>query len=523
MRLILLLTLGLIGCAGSDSQQAARTPMNVLFIPVDDLRPELGCYGAEHAITPHIDRLAESGFVFQRAYCQSAVCNPSRASLMTGKRLDTIRVFDLKTDLRKVSSDVVTLPQYFREQGYYTSSIGKIYHNIFPDEPSWDERVYLEGFPFDPDAVYLEPEGRSIQAEKLQRLIDAGRAETAKDPLGHYYLKAQSTEIADAPDSAYYDGAQTDWAVKRLAELKQGDQPFFLAVGYYRPHLPFNAPKQYWDLYKRDAIPLAPNPSLVENAPAMAINNQREMRGYTDFRHLTHPSEGSLTEPEQRLLKHGYLASVSFVDAQVGRLLDALDELDLADNTIVILWGDHGWKLGEHGSFCKMTNYEIDTRVPLILRAPGTGAAGRRSNRLVEFVDIFPTLAELCGLPVPADLEGLSLTPLLKDPEAPWKTAAFSQFLREGGWVGPDGQEYMGRAIRTERHRYVEWHHQQSGALSGVELYDLQVDPLENRNIAGEAEHQPLVAALRERLHAGFRAALPARAEAGAGGQTRRK
>ncbi len=505
----ILVAIALAGCAGVGDQESPSGPPNVLFLAVDDLRPELGCYGAEHAITPHMDRLAREGFLFERAYCQSAVCNPSRASLMTGKRPDTIRVWDLKTDLREVSPDVLTLPQHFRRHGYYTASIGKIYHNIFPDEPSWDERAYLDGFPFDPDAVYLGEEGRSIQETKRQRLIDAGRGETAKDRLGHYYLKAQATEAPDAPDDDYYDGAQTTWAVRKLAELKERGQPFFLGVGYYRPHLPFNAPKRYWDLYDRDSLPLAENDFVTRGAPGMAINNMRELRGYTDFRHRTHPAEGRLSEEEARRLKHGYLASVSYVDAQIGRLLDALDELDLASDTIVVLWGDHGWKLGEHNSWGKMTNYEIDTRVPLVVKAPGRVEGGRSTDRFVEFVDVFPTLCELCDLPLPADLEGISLTPLLSHPEAPWKTAVFSQYLREGIWVGPDGMEYMGRTIRTESHRYVEWHHRESGERAGVELYDLRLDPQENENVAGRVENRALVEVMRERLRAGWKAALP--------------
>ncbi len=504
-----LVTLVLAGCKGIGKRDAPEKPLNVLFLAVDDLRPELGCYGAEHVISPNIDRLAREGLRFERAYCQSAVCNPSRASLMTGKRPDTIRVWDLRTDLREVCPDVLTLPQHFRRHGYYTSSIGKIYHNIFPDEPSWDERVYLDGFPFDPDAVYLGQEGRSIQEAKKRRLIEAGRGESAKDRLGHYYLKAQATEAPQAPDDDYYDGAQTTWAVRKLAELKEAGRPFFLGVGYYRPHLPFNAPEPYWDLYDRAALPLAENDFVPRDAPGMAINNMRELRGYTDFRQRTHPAQGSLSEAEARRLKHGYLASVSYVDAQVGRLLDALDELGLAENTIVILWGDHGWKLGEHNSWGKMTNYEIDTRVPLLVKAPGHGTAGRSTDRLVELVDLFPTLCELCDVPVPQDLEGASLIPLLADPQAPGKTAVFSQYLREGIWVGPDGLEYMGRAIRTESHRYVEWHQRETGERAGVELYDLRLDPLENENVAGRAENRALLGAMQERLRAGWRAALP--------------
>jgi iduronate 2-sulfatase len=505
----------LLGCRVGGPK---RRP-NVLFIPVDDLRTELGCYGVSHVVSPNIDRLAESGMRFGQAHCQSALCNPSRASLLTGLRPDTIRVWDLQTDLRTTVPDAVTLPQHFRQNGYHTLGIGKVFHNIFPDPPSWDEGVFLDGFPFDPDAVYAGEEGLEIQARKRQALVDAGRGESAKDRFGYYYLKAVATEATDVPDNAYYDGAQTDWAVEKLSELAGREEPFFLAVGYYRPHLPFNAPKRYWDLYDRETIPLAENDFFPRSTPSMAINSMREVRGYTDFAHVKHPTEGSLTEEEARLLKHGYLASVSYTDAQVGRLLDALEEEGLAEDTLVILWGDHGWKLGEHNSWGKMTNFETDTRAPLLLRAPGQLRAGLSTERLVEFVDIYPTLCELCGLPVPPGLEGLSAVPLLSQPDRPWKTAVFSQYLRSGAWVGPDGAEYMGRTLRTERYRYGEWRLWEEERAAGgawatvdpvaVELYDHATDPGENENLAGRPEHADRVVELRGRLAEGWRGELP--------------
>ncbi len=422
---------------------------------------------------------------------------------MTGKYPETIGVLDLRTDLRKVQPDVVTLPQHLRSGGYFTASVGKIFHNIFPDEPSWDLRHSIPGFPFDPDAVYLGEEGRRIQARRVEEWEKLGRAENRKDRFGHYYVKAQATEAPDVADAAYYDGAQTDWAVEELAKLGQREEPFFLAVGYYRPHLPFNAPRRYWDLYQRAELPLATGPEaeLVLNAPPMAINNLRELRGYTDFSGLGHPFETVLGLAEQRLLKHGYLASVSYVDAQVGRLLDRLEELGLADNTVVVLWGDHGWKLGEHRSWGKMTNYEIDVRVPLLLRVPGAQQAGRRVKAPVELVDLFPTLCEVVGAPIPEDLEGTSLVPLLTH-DAPWSDAAFSVFLREGIWVGPGGKEHIGRAIRTSTHRLVEWRSRVSSEVSGIELYDHRVDPCESNNVAEEPRNESLVEELRARLRA---------------------
>ncbi len=374
---------------------SAKRP-NVLFIAVDDLRPELGCYGASHIQSPNIDRLATRGVTFTKAYCQQAVCNPSRASLMTGLRPDSLKVWDLYTDFRKTRPEVVTLAQYFKQQGYFSTAIGKIFHNNLPDDLSWSEpKLQIDGYPFDPDAVYRQPENVAWLASLQADITAAGRQERYIDRFGQWYLKHTATECVDLPDNVYFDGAQTDVAVAKLAELKERAEPFFFAVGYYRPHLPFNAPKKYWDLYDRNEIPLADNGYLPKDAPSMASNSMRELRGYSDFKGGPRPDQGALTEAEQRLLRHGYYASVSYIDAQVGRLLDALDSLGLAENTIIVLWGDHGWKLGEHSSWCKMTNYDIDTRVPLIVSAPGAKENGNQCHRLVEFVDVYPTLCEL--------------------------------------------------------------------------------------------------------------------------------
>ncbi len=479
--------------AGCGSSAPAPERPNILFIPVDDLRPELGAYGHAHVRSPNIDRLAREGVLFDRAYTQSAVCNTSRASLLTGRRPDSIRVWDLQTDFRTTVPDAVTLPQYFRANGYTTVGIGKTFHNTLPDAVSWDEDAHIDGYPFDPDAVYFSDENLAIQEARKAQITEEGRAANVIDRYGQWYLKAEATESPDVSDNAYYDGAQTDWAIDKLADLKAAGKPFFLSVGYYRPHLPFNAPKKYWDLYDREAIPLADNPFVPRGAPPMALNTLRELRGYTDFRETPHPADGSIGEARARLLKHGYLASVSYVDAQVGRLLDALDRLGLADNTIVVLWGDHGWKLGEHNSWAKMTNYEIDTRAPLIIRAPGRGAPGSVATGLVEFLDVYPTIVELAGLPVPAELEGASLVPLVGEPDRPWRQAAFSQFLRDGIWIAPDGVAYMGYAVRTERHRYVEWYTWPALDRAAVELYDEIADPGENENLAELPEHRDLV------------------------------
>ena len=280
----------------------------MLFIAVDDLRPELGCYGAAHVHSPNIDRLADSGVTFSHAYCQQAVCNPSRASLMTGLRPDSLKVWDLRTDFRQTQPDVVTLPQHFKQQGYYCTAIGKIYHNTIPDPLSWSEpKLHIDGFPFDPDAVYVTEENLALVAARKQEILDAGLQDRYIDRLGQWYLKTVATEIADVPDNAYFDGAQTDVALQKLKSLKDAQTPFFFAVGYYRPHLPFNVPKRYWDMYQREQIPLAENDYLPIDAPPMAINTARELRGYTDFKESPTPHESALTVEQSRLLRHGYL------------------------------------------------------------------------------------------------------------------------------------------------------------------------------------------------------------------------
>ena len=483
---------------------------NILFIAVDDLRPELGCYGNNYVISPNIDRLAKDGIVFKRAYCQSAVCNPSRASLLTGMRPDTIRVWDLKTDFRDNAPDLVTLPQFFKNNGYHSVGIGKIYHNVIPDPLSWSEpKLHIDGYPFDPDAVYRDEANATFLEQRKEIIIKAGNQDRHIDRLGQWYLKACATECVDVPDNAYYDGAQTDVAIQKLSELKKKNQPFFFGVGYYRPHLPFNAPKKYWDLYNREEIPLAENDFLPKNVPLMAMNNLRELRGYTDFKTIKHPKDGTLSEEDTRLLKHGYLACVSYVDAQIGRLLDELDRLKLRENTVIILWGDHGWKLGEHNSWCKMTNFEIDTNVPLIISTPELKSKGMNTDRLVEFVDIYPTLCDLAALDIPSDLEGTTMKPLLKNPDLPWKPAVFSQFLRKGIWIAPDGIEYMGYSVRTDRYRYTEWINWETKQLAAKELYDHQNDPQENENIAGIPENASIEKSMATILKNGWKKALP--------------
>ncbi len=447
---------------------------NVLFIAVDDLRCELGCYGAGHVRSPNLDRLAASGVLFERAYCQQAVCNPSRASVMTGLRPDTTRVWDLVTDFRRHLPDAVTIPQHFRRHGYRAVAHGKIFHNTLPDDVSWDEPTHQAK-----GVVGHSAENVRRLAEVKAAMKAAGKSEAAIQRL-----RGPATEMQEEPDDRNYDGRQTTAAIANLRALAAGDQPFFLAVGYIRPHLPFVTPKRYWDLYDRTKLPLADNGFLPRGAPALAFGDRSmggfyELRDYMDYADAPSPLDGPLSEAQQRELRHGYYASVSFIDAQVGRLLDALQELALADNTLVVLWSDHGWKLGEHGGWCKQTNYEVDTRAPLMIRAPGLAANGSPCAALVELVDLYPTLCELAGLPVPESLEGRSLVPLLAKTATRVRDAAVSQFERTH-----EGRRHMGYTLRTETHRYVEWLDATSGAVVARELYDHTTDPSENDNLA---------------------------------------
>lgn len=466
------------GCRINRSLSDNKQQPNILFIAIDDLRPELGCYADKIVQSPHIDKLAGSGVLFNRAYCQQAVCSPSRTSLMTGRRPNTTKVWDLKTHFRTTIPDVVTLPQYFKNNGYHTQSIGKIYHDpaSAQDSLSWSAPEIF---------AVTKREGKYVLPSNLQEKSS----------------KAAATERADVPDNAYIDGQVADQAMEVLREIK--DKPFFLAVGFRRPHLPFSAPQKYWDLYEEKNIPLPIQRTLPPNIPAYAVHKSEELRGYSDIGH-----DSLITDSKTRELLHGYYAAISYTDAQIGKVLAELDRLNLTRNTIVVLWSDHGFHLGEKGLWAKTTNYELDTRVPLIIAAPGKGR-GVSSNGLVELVDLYPTLAELSGLPVPEGLEGTSLAPLLTRPDQAWKSAVFSQFPRP--WQYKGEPEIMGYAIRTDRYRYVEWRNFKTGEVKATELYDHQIDPDEVDNIVNGAANTALVGELKQQLSEGWKVARPAR------------
>ncbi|MBC8351868.1 MAG: sulfatase [Planctomycetes bacterium] len=478
-----------LACFATSSTLAA--PPNVLFIAVDDLRPELGCYGVP-VQSPNIDQFAREGTLFERAYVQCALCMPSRASVLTGRRPDTTGVVDFSVRFRDVLGDVVTLPQHFKNNGYHAAAFGKLFHH--DDPASWSERLWQSN-----RKPYHTEFGNQVLGwikedhRRLTYVWDLGDGvEKTKRPGGLAW------EAPDVSDDALRDGDIANAAIGKMSELK--DQPFFLAVGFHKPHLPFIAPKKYFDLYDRDEIALATNPFPPRDAPKFATYNWNDLRHYYGI-----PDVGPVSEQQARELKHAYYACVSFMDAQVGRVLKSLDDLGLRDNTIVVLWGDHGWQLGEHGMWDKHSNFETSTHAPLIIRTPGQTPA--RTKALVEFVDIYPTLCELSGLSVDEGLEGQSFAPLIENPNRAWKDAAFSQYKRVipgYGQVAPG----MGYSMRTDRYRLTEWL-VPGTEFRAYELYDHQSDPDENVNLAGASKHRMLVDELKTKLHAGWQAASP--------------
>jgi len=439
--------------------QAQNKP-NVLFIAVDDLRPELGTFGASHIKSPCIDKLSEEGMVFTRAYCNIPVCGASRASIMSGIRPNRHRFLNYNCWQDKDVPGVVSLPMHFRNNGYSTVSLGKVYHHIQDGKGSW-------GRTWHPRA---ENASGWRDYRKNENLMHEENGTTRGFPY----------ECADVPDEAYFDGKIANEAIIQLKQFRKDGQPFFLAVGFLKPHLPFNAPEKYWNLYDPKKIELPAFMRKPDNAPDECMHNFGELRAYYSI-----PPEGPVSDSTAYKLIHGYYACVSYTDAQVGKVLDALEELGLAENTIVILWGDHGWHLGEHGLWCKHCNFEKVLHTPLILKAPGK-KPGQETDALVEYVDIYPTLCELAGLPLPFHLQGESLAPLLDNPSQPWKEAVYSRWIR-------------GETIITKQHTYTEWHNDNSGFVSRM-LYNLDDDPEETANISEKPENAGLVEYLHKKL-----------------------
>ncbi len=456
---------------------------NILFISVDDLRPELGCYGVSDIKSPNIDKLAASSVVFNRAYCQSAICMPSRASLLSGVRPEH---FDSNGKLNTGSTDqnlpgIVTLPQHFKENGYQTISVGKIYHHNTDDEDAWTKR-YKETFNIDEVLIHGYSSGYQNAEYRRQLLNYTG---VFKDKTRWDSLRPPAVEITDTPDTMHPDGFITQATVKELKRLKVTQEPFFLAAGFYRPHLPFTPPKKYWDMYERSEIDTADNPFSPQNG--IGYHNWNELRRYGDI-----PRTGPLSEEKALELKHGYYASVSFIDAQIGIILGELEALGLAENTIVVVWGDHGWNLGEHGLWCKHTNYEISTRTVLMIKVPGM-TKGLKTEALSGLIDIYPTLCELTGLHAPETVEGVSLMPILTGEKDKVQDQVFSLYFNS-------------YSMRTQRYRFTKYfkpeklRNSEKDTTGIYELYDHQNDPDENFNIAYEPENRKLVLTLDQQL-----------------------
>ncbi|MDP6519576.1 MAG: sulfatase, partial [Planctomycetota bacterium] len=427
---------------------------------------------------------ADSGTLFQRAYCQESLCHPSRTSVLTGCRPPTTRVFNLKTDFRQALPDIATLPQTFKAAGYATRALGKVHHGPgrLDDAASWSEPCWRPEKQF-----YHTEEGHALETELDKEAEARGVFRFRPGP---------AFEAPQIDDGETMDGQIATKAIEIMEGA--GDQPFFLAVGFRKPHLPFVAPKRYWDLYDMEEIPALGHNQMPEGSAPWARTTWSELRSYMDV-----PDEGPLDEALAAKLHQGYLACVSYMDALVGQLMATLERLDLRENTIVCLWGDHGFHLGDNSLWCKLTNYEAAVRVPLIISAPGGYPRNTRSPRLVELVDLYPTLCELAGLPIPEYCEGLSMVPLLSDPALPWKPAAFSQIPVND----PERGRGLGRTLCNERYRLLEWRFDDTKGPVAFELYDYQADPQGKRNVAGEPSYATALQTMRDLLGRGWRGA----------------
>lgn len=454
--------------------------MNVLFIGIDDLRPEINCYGKSQMITPNIDRLATQGMVFKRAYVQQAICAASRASLLTGCRPDTTGVnFPYTPWFKdKFLPEHKTIPQFFAANGYYTRTLGKIHHG-----PA-DEGLTEEHFDSKKAAdEYRLPENHQKYMIKKKN----GKLKPTPENVKPW-------EHVEAPDKEYKDGKLTDETIGTIRRAVKSGKPFFIAPGYMKPHLPFVCPRKYYDLYEHDKIQLSPHPKLGPNQDPITIATKTGARKWWKFKN-------GIDEKNARQLIHSYYACVSYIDAQVGKLLDELKRLKIADKTIIILWSDHGWHLGDHGQWGKATNYELATRTPLIVYSPAMKAKGKECNALVEFVDLYPTLAELTDMDAPDWLEGNSFAPLLDKPGRKWKTAVFSQY--------PRGKKKEGYSVRTSDWRYTEWRNKKTGKVFFNELYHTEKDPIETKNLATIPEYKDKLIEMKKILDKGWKKALP--------------
>lgn len=461
--LVLAFTNGLLACLTSGQEVEKQRP-NILFIAVDDLRPEIACFGAKHMHTPQLDHLASRGVLFERAYCMVPTCGASRASLMTSVRPTRGRFTTYFAWAQKDAPAAVPIHTHFKANGYHTVSLGKVFHNKDDHADGWSEPPWRSKL----DQYQKQAEYRSDIKKHRKQFPQKTRH------------RGMPFEFADAEDSDYPDGECTDRALEYLEKLSQvQDKPFFLAVGFRKPHLPFNAPQKYWDLYDIEDIDLPTNYHAPKDAPKAAVHNSGELRSYAEI----HPSK-PVDRAMARQLIHGYYACVSFIDAQIGRLLEQLDESGLSENTIIVLWGDHGWQLGEHGMWNKHSCFETSMLTPLIVVQPGGAEQGTRTRGMVEFIDIYPSLCEMAGLEIPAHVEGKSFVTLLADPTLPGKPFAVGRFKE-------------GDTIRSKNFRFSTYS-AKNGAKLGEMLYDHRVDTAENFNQA--SQEREVVAELRSKL-----------------------
>ena len=512
------------------AQKKQAIKPNILFIAVDDLKPLLGCYGNTLVKSPNIDRLAKMATVFDKNYCQQAICGPTRASIMTGTRPDDTKIWNLTTQMRDANPNTLTLPQYLITQGYTTSGIGKIYHPSSAiggvDPLSWSI-PYLKSKESDFPAEFGIPANGQYQLpetkDRMTPEIIAERKKQSKDLAANdenpKSIKGPSTECMDVPDNAYQDGVNALLAKEQIIKLSKDNKPFFMAVGFSKPHLPFVAPKKYWDLYKREEMPIAPFQEHSKNGPLIAYHQSGELRNYLDIPEFaTLPADSlriGLQLEKQRELIHGYHAAISYMDAQVGILLNTLEELGTLDNTIIVLWGDHGWHLGDHDLWHKHTNFEQATRAPLIIAGPGIKAG--KTSSLTEFVDVFPTICDLAGISIPKNLDGKSLKPLMLNNKTKGKEYSISQYPRKLKKLemikkGYTDAKMMGYSLRTDQYRYTIWMNNftskdtfNESQVYASEMYDYVKDPLEKINVVNDKNYTSISASLKSKMIAFFK------------------
>ena len=470
--IVALLTIGTATISTAQQASDVSRP-NVLLIMVDDLRPQLGAYGVDYMYTPNIDRLAADGLVFRRAYAQWPSCAPSRASILSGMR-------PTRRENRSETASLPSLPRHFRDNGYRTISIGKVYNGIDDDPDAWTEP------PWRVESADVNWQGYASEESQSLRVRLWGEARRSNPEARLYQFNARATEDADLPDDAYRDG---QIAIRAIEALRQNsEERFFIAVGFVKPHLPFAAPRRYWDLYRRELVlgsTYDSRPDFGSNIPYLF----RELEAYYDM-----PEGLELSSDQYRELKHGYRACVSFIDAQVGLLLDELERLNLLDDTIVVLLGDHGFHLGEQAVWGKHSLWERALHTPLIVSVPGQTSRGATSHALVELLDVYPGLSELAGLEPPEGLDGLSFAPLFDNPRLAWKLSALSQYQP---FLEPY-RDVMGHSLRTDRYRYTEWRSPES--LVEVELYDLGANGLESVNLANDPRYADVVEELSSQM-----------------------